>query len=70
MQKHIPVTLQTMDREEPWSLDSYLQVGGYEAWKKILNGEIYTSTLQIVDRGSVTKRICPVLLLRFRHARA
>lgn len=26
--------------EEPWTLGSYLEVGGYEAWKKILAGEM------------------------------
>jgi NADH-quinone oxidoreductase subunit F len=30
------VVFATMDKEEPWSLESYLAIGGYEAWKKIL----------------------------------
>ena len=31
-------TLQ-FDRE-PWSLDNYYKVGGYEAWQRVLNGEL------------------------------
>ena len=31
----------TLDFEqEPWSLENYLSLGGYEAWQKILNGEL------------------------------
>lgn len=26
--------------EEPWSLENYLKVGGYQAWQKILDGEL------------------------------
>jgi NADH-quinone oxidoreductase subunit F len=33
------VCLQTLGMDEPWSLDSYLKVGGYDAWKNILKGE-------------------------------
>lgn len=31
-----PVCFETIDFDEPWSLESYLKVGGYSAWKKIL----------------------------------
>jgi NADH-quinone oxidoreductase subunit F len=30
------VVFATMDKEEPWSLENYRAIGGYEAWKKIL----------------------------------
>jgi NADH-quinone oxidoreductase subunit F len=30
------VVLTTLDAEVPWSLETYLSIGGYEAWKKIL----------------------------------
>jgi NADH-quinone oxidoreductase subunit F len=34
------VCFQTLGMEEPWTLESYLKVGGYEAWKKILSGKM------------------------------
>jgi NADH-quinone oxidoreductase subunit F len=30
------VVLNTLDREQPWTLETYQSVGGYQAWKKIL----------------------------------
>lgn len=30
------VCYRTMEFDEPWSLESYLKIGGYEAWRKIL----------------------------------
>jgi NADH-quinone oxidoreductase subunit F len=27
-------------QDEPWSLQNYLELGGYQAWKKVLNGEL------------------------------
>jgi NADH-quinone oxidoreductase subunit F len=30
------VVFTTMDKEQPWTLENYLAIGGYEAWKKIL----------------------------------
>ena len=30
------VVFTTLDAETPWSLDTYLAVDGYQAWKKIL----------------------------------
>jgi NADH-quinone oxidoreductase subunit F len=33
------VCFQPLGMDEPWSLDSYLKVGGYESWKKILAGK-------------------------------
>jgi NADH-quinone oxidoreductase subunit F len=26
--------------KEPWSLENYLKIGGYEAWRKVLSGEL------------------------------
>jgi NADH-quinone oxidoreductase subunit F len=34
------VCFRTLGMDEPWTLDSYLEVGGYESWKKILAGEL------------------------------
>ncbi|MFW2403791.1 MAG: NADH-quinone oxidoreductase subunit NuoF [Gammaproteobacteria bacterium] len=43
------VCLQTLDLgvDEPWTLESYLQVGGYESWKRVLAGEL--SPEEVVD---------------------
>ena len=30
------VVFTTLDAEKPWSMDTYLGVDGYKAWKKIL----------------------------------
>ena len=30
----------TLQFDDPWTLDNYYQVGGYEAWKKIINEKI------------------------------
>jgi len=34
------VCFKTLGMDEPWTLDSYLEVGGYESWKRILAGEL------------------------------
>jgi len=34
------VCFQTLGMDEPWTLESYLEVGGYEVWKKILAGKM------------------------------
>jgi NADH-quinone oxidoreductase subunit F len=34
------VCFRTLGMDEPWTLESYLEVGGYAAWKKILAGEM------------------------------
>jgi NADH-quinone oxidoreductase subunit F len=34
------VCFQTLGMDEPWTLESYLAVGGYEVWKKILAGKM------------------------------
>jgi NADH-quinone oxidoreductase subunit F len=34
------VCFDTLQFDEPWTLENYLKVGGYEAWKKILQEKI------------------------------
>jgi len=43
------VCLQTLGLgvDEPWTLESYLKVGGYESWKRVLAGEL--SPEEVVD---------------------
>jgi NADH-quinone oxidoreductase subunit F len=41
------VCFQTLGADEPWSLDAYLSVGGYESWKRDLSGEL--SSGEIID---------------------
>ncbi|HET8552756.1 MAG TPA: NADH-quinone oxidoreductase subunit NuoF [Gammaproteobacteria bacterium] len=38
---------ETLQFDEPWTYENYLKVGGYEAWKKILNEKI--SPADVVD---------------------
>jgi len=33
------VCLRTLGMDEPWTLESYLEIGGYESWKQILAGK-------------------------------
>ncbi len=41
------VCLQTLGMSDPWTLESYRQVGGYESWNKILAGDYQPG--EIVD---------------------
>ncbi len=41
------VCFQTLRFEEPWTLDNYLAIGGYEAWQRILRGEMTRE--QVID---------------------
>ena len=34
------VCFKTLGLEEPWTLESYLSIGGYESWKRVLAGEM------------------------------
>jgi NADH-quinone oxidoreductase subunit F len=34
------VCFQTLQFDQPWGYDNYLKIGGYQAWKKILKGEL------------------------------
>ena len=41
------VCYRTLHLPQPWSLETYLSVGGYSVWKKILKEK--TSPQQIID---------------------
>jgi NADH-quinone oxidoreductase subunit F len=50
------VVLTTLDFDEPWTLENYLKLGGYQAWKKILKdrtpaGEIIDAVKHSALRG-------------------
>ena len=47
MVKELNVCFSTRGHSEPWSLDSYLKEGGYQAWKQILKKK--TSPETIID---------------------
>lgn len=38
--QHNLVCFNTFDEDEPWTLESYLKYDGYQAWQKILDGEM------------------------------
>ena len=38
--QHNLVCFNTFDEDEPWTLESYLKYDGYQAWQKILGGEM------------------------------
>lgn len=46
------VCLQTLGMDEPWTLESYLQTGGYESWKKILAGEFQPADIIDIVKAS------------------
>ena len=41
--------------ERPWTLESYLKIGGYSSWRKVLAGELTRE--QIIDgvKASVSR---------------
>lgn len=41
------VCYRTIGLDRPWSIDTYRGVGGYESWKKILNGQLTPE--QVID---------------------
>ncbi len=41
------VCYRTLGLDRPWSIETYMSVGGYEAWKKILNGQLTPD--QVID---------------------
>jgi len=41
------VVFTTLDAEQPWSMDTYLAIDGYQAWKKILAEK--TDPVEIID---------------------
>jgi len=42
------VCLTTLGKDEPWSLASYLETGGYESWEQVLAGKL--SVADIIDK--------------------
>ena len=46
------VCFQTLGMDQPWTLESYLEVGGYEVWKKILAGKITPDEVVEVVKAS------------------
>ena len=43
----VQVCFDTLQFDEPWTLENYLKVGGYQAWKKIL--EEKTDPAEIIE---------------------
>ena len=41
----IKVCSETFDQSQPSSIDTYLKLGGYSAWKKIINDKIPKSEI-------------------------
>jgi len=41
------VCFTTLQFDEPWTLENYLKIGGYDAWKKILAGK--TSPKEVIE---------------------
>jgi len=41
------VCYRTLGLDRPWSIETYMSVGGYEAWKKVLNGQLTPD--QVID---------------------
>ena len=41
------VCYRTLGLDRPWSIETYMSVGGYEAWKKILGGQLTPD--QVID---------------------
>ncbi len=47
MTEHNLVCFQTLGKDEPWSLKTYRETGGYQSWEKILRGELSPS--EVID---------------------
>jgi hypothetical protein len=41
------VCYRTFGLDQPWSIETYMSVGGYEAWKRILAGQLTPD--QVID---------------------
>ncbi len=46
------VCYNTLDRDRPWSFETYVELGGYQAWKRVLAGEL--SPEQIIDEVKIS----------------
>lgn len=51
------VCYRTLDEETPWALTTYIQLGGYKAWRRILAGELTSDqVLQEVKQSGLRGR--------------
>jgi NADH-quinone oxidoreductase subunit F len=46
------VCYRTLGEEQPWSIETYLKLGGYEAWKRILAGALPPE--QVIDEVKIS----------------
>jgi NADH-quinone oxidoreductase subunit F len=46
------VCLTTLGLDEPWTLESYLSVGGYESWKRVLAGDLNAEEIVNIVKAS------------------
>jgi NADH-quinone oxidoreductase subunit F len=46
------VCLTTLGLDEPWTLESYLKVGGYESWRRVLAGDLSAANVVEVVKAS------------------
>ena len=53
----VQVCFDTLQFDEPWTLENYLKVGGYEAWKKILREKIPPEDV-IAPRSKIPSSSC------------
>ena len=49
------VCFNTFGAEKSWSLDTYLEHDGYQAWRKILNGEMDQEA--VIEEGKASGQI-------------
>ena len=47
MTAEVKVCFETLGEPEPWSFDTYVRLGGYSAWRRILAGELAPE--QVID---------------------
>jgi NADH-quinone oxidoreductase subunit F len=50
--KQNQVCLRTLGQDEPWTLESYLKVGGYESWNRVLAGELQPGEIVEIVKDS------------------
>ena len=56
------VCFDTLQFDEPWTLENYLKVGGYQAWKKILQQK--TLPEDVIEEGRVSVVVDAIHLLK------
>jgi NADH-quinone oxidoreductase subunit F len=52
----------TLGLDRPWSLETYMSVGGYEGWKRVLAGQLTPEQLidEVKKSGSARSWRCRV----------